>query len=183
MLVQELKSAQEFLDIASALLYHKEAEYGLMLGLTEIKSKITDKKDENKYFSIDDQQGLLGYAVNTDKNLILSAMPDSMLQSLVLHLYKNEIKIPGVIGPAHEAEVFAQIYSQLYKVNFKIAMDQKTYQLDHVMPPVGISGSMIVADISYVELSAQWLVEFVEECIPHEATTLEDARKFVATKI
>lgn len=183
MLVQELKTAQEFLDLASASLYQKEAEYGLMLGLTEMKAKKHGINDENKYFRIDDQQGFLGYAVNTDKNLILSDMPDSMSQGLVSHLHKNEIKVPGVIGPSHSAEAFAKIYSQIYDVAYKIAMDQKTYQLDHVVPPTGIAGSMIVADLSYLELSAQWLVEFVEECIPHELTTLEAARKFVTTKI
>lgn len=183
MIIQEFKNASEFLEHAQDVLYLKEAEHGLMLGLTESKAKNPNVKDDHKYFHVHDQQGLSGYIVVTEKNFIISAMPASLLQSAVNHFHKNQIQSIGVIGPSHAAEAFARIYSQLSGMTYKIAMDQKTYQLDHVIFPTGIKGSMIVADPSFLELSAQWLVEFVEECIPHEPTTLDDARKFVTIKI
>ncbi len=182
-LVQELKSSQDFLDVASDILYQKEAEYGLMLGLTESKAKSALGHDKNRYFVINDQQGVVGFAVATDKNTIITNMPASLLQSLVLHLSKNQILVPGVVGPSHSAEAFARIYSQTNSMAYKIAMDQKIYQLDRVIAPRPTVGHMIVATNKHIDLVTDWFMKFVDESLPNEPVTLEDAKKIATGRI
>ncbi len=181
--VEEFKTAQDFLNKAKDILYQKEAEYGLMLGLTEMKARTLNVNDTNKYFWIDDQQGFLGAAVVTEKNIIISAMPATMLQSLVLFLHEHKITAPGVVGPSHSTEAFARIYSQVYGATYKIATDQKIYQLDQVIPPRAVLGHMIVAKSEHIDLGAAWLMKFIDEAIPHEPSTLENAKKIITTKI
>lgn len=181
--VQEFKSAQDFLDTAADVLYKKEAEYGLMLGLTEPKTKSPLGQDKNKYISVDNQQGVLGFAVVTDKNTIITTMPASLLQSLVLYLNKNQIQVPGVVGPSHSAEAFARIYSQTNSIAYKIAMDQKIYQLDRVIEPRPTDGQMIVAANEHIDLVTDWFMKFVEESLPNEPVTLEDAKKIATGRI
>ncbi|MBC7457952.1 MAG: GNAT family N-acetyltransferase [Bdellovibrionaceae bacterium] len=181
--VQEFQNAQEFLYISQADLYQKEAEHGLMLGLTEIKVKNPTAKDDNIYFRIEDPQGFLGYAVVTDKNFIISAMPASLLRSLIIHLNENKIKSAGVVGPSHSSETFARIYSYVCGVQYKIGMDQKIYQLDQVIPARPCEGKMIVTMNEHLDLAVGWLLNFIKESMPHEPTTLENARDIIKTKL
>ena len=182
-LVEELTTAQDFLNKSEDILYKKEAEYGLMLGLAEMKAKVLKAEDTYRYFWLDDQQGVFGATVVTEKNIIISAMPAAMLQSLAMLLHKQNITAPGVVGPSHSAEAFARIYSQIYSTPYKIATDQKIYQLDQVILPRAVEGHMIVAKSEHIDLGATWLMKFIDEAIPHEPSTLENAKKIITTKI
>lgn len=182
-IITKFESAQEFLDHSSEVLYQKEAEYGLMLGLTEFKNQRHDLRDEYKYFVVDDQYGQSGYLVVTEKNFVISNMPASFLLNLVNHLYAENIIAPGVVGPSNSAEAFARIYSQVCDMNYKLVMDQKIYQLNHVVYPSPCDGNMIVATDEDINLGANWLLKFIEESIPHEPTTLENAIAIIKKKV
>lgn len=181
--IEEINSPQEFLEKTGDFLYKNEAEYGLMLGLTELKVKNPTNETNYKYFWLNDADGFSGAAVFTEKLLVVSAMPASMLKSLSAYLYKRQINLPGVIGPSHSAESFARIYSQSYKTSPKLVMDQKIYQLDHVIPPRHVDGEVHVATHLYHDLATSWLLKFIEESVPEEPSSHEEAQKIIDKKI
>lgn len=183
MSVQKLKGAQEFLEQSKDVLYQKEAEYGLMLGLAEMRAKNFQVEDKNIYLQIDGPSSVPGYAMATDKNIIISKMSETMIQDLVTYLHKNQTQVPGVVGPTLEAETFAKIYSQTYDVKYTIAMDQKIYQLTQVLPARPTEGRLVVAAQEHFDIGVDWFVKFVAEALPNEPATLEEAQKFITQKI
>ena len=110
-------------------------------------------------------------------------MPLSMVQNLISYLHQNKIKVPGVIGPSLAAETFSELYCQTFGTTSKMAMDQKIYRLDQVVNPRAVDGKMIVADKKLVNLASDWLLKFIEESIPHEPATLEEATKIIVSKV
>lgn len=178
MSVHKFKDVHEFLSQSKSILYKKEAEYNLLLGLAEFRAKNAQVEDKNIYLQIGD-----AYAMATDKNIIISAMSSSKIKELVDYLNQHQIKVPGVVGPSIESETFAQVYGKLNNLNYRIAMDQKIYQLDQIIPARPTDGYLKVVNDEYLDIYSDWFLKFIEEALPNEPSTLEEGRKFMAHKI
>jgi uncharacterized cupin superfamily protein/predicted GNAT family acetyltransferase len=171
-----LKDNAEFMQKMETFLYEREAEYNLLLGLAGAIRQTPDMR----YFIVSENQKLIGGGIVTERNLVLSQMPEPFLLPLAQFLKENDAKFPGVVGPAQVAENFARYWKSLTGQAYDLAMGQKIYQLDQVTMPTGVEGRLIKADESHVDLVTQWMHEFREESLPHEIMTIEENKGVAA---
>ncbi len=179
----ESKDPDFFLKQLGHILYEKEAEYSLMLGLCELKASGQSQTPDYYYFLVKQADTFIGGAVVTEKSLVLSMMPEPTLVPLVNALQEKCIKCPGVVGPAITADSFSRIWADGKQTERKLSMAQKIYALQDVKLSENVSGSFCAANENHIELVAEWLVKFTEESLPNEISTIENARAFVTAKI
>lgn len=179
--IQIGKSAAQFLTSARELLYLKEAENSLMLGFTHNQVRL--EKIDYQYLTIFENKQLTAAAVVTDKNLIVTSASGPVMKKLAEYVIKQKLKFGGVVGPSIGAEAFVRSYAKLSKVDFKIGFKQKIYKLESVKVPLSAFGAPHRANSGDIELVAQWLLQFNEESLPHDPTTIEKTRLIAVSKI
>ncbi|AZZ36614.1 hypothetical protein CIK05_07365 [Bdellovibrio sp. qaytius] len=179
--VFQLQTAQEFLNVCSDILYQKEAEYSLMLGLSEISAKLN--KNAGLFYIVKTDSQISGIALATSKNIIISDMTNESVLALADQLYFDKVNFPGVVGPVSVAALFAKTWAGLTENKTHIAMSQKIYKLDKVILPRPVDGQLIVANLTHQDLITQWVFEFSLESLPHEANSIDVAREFAVNKI
>lgn len=163
------KNAQDFLQKTGPLLYQREAEYGLLLGLSELGSP-------GDYFTVRWQGQVVGGVLRSEKNLILSSLSEPLLPALAKTL--QGVHLPGIVGNAMTAEAFARIWGGV-----RLAMAQKIYELTEVSFPQNVPGQLHVATAAEENLATQWLLEFSQEALPHEPTSFEKILPTVQKRI
>ena len=179
--VFQIKSAIEFLDLCGKSLYAHEAEYSLMLGLAEVASRKEDPS--GNFYCVKDGQQIIGSGYVTEKNLILSSMPKEAVRALADQMYFDKMHVPGVVGPVKVIELFAKYWAGVTEQKYSVAMSQKIYKLEKVIPAKAVAGKIHVAGPEYEELVRDWVYAFsVESLPPHEAVP-EAAALFAKNKI
>jgi uncharacterized cupin superfamily protein len=108
--IQLFESAQSFLDSIGSMLYKDEAENGLMLGSLN--------EDPSTYLAVYQQDELVGAALVTPKNLVLTRMSGPILVDLAQFLLDRNSIFGGVVGPSYASETFARIWSQFASKHF-----------------------------------------------------------------
>lgn len=179
--VLQIQTAQDFLNLCGDILYQSEAEFSLMLGLTE--ACIKQNKAVGKFYITQSDSVLNGAGYVTDRNLIISNLSNESVLALADQLYFDKINFPGLVGPVVPAELFAKTWAGLTEKKYKIGMQQKIYQLEKVIAPKPASGSISVCNESHQDLITQWVYEFSLESLSHEVNTIERAREFAINKI
>lgn len=179
--VINIPTAQDFLKICGDMLYQHEAEFSLMLGLTEIC--IQQNKVIGQFYIIKSDADVIGACYVSARNLIISNLNSASVLALADQLYFDKIKFPGVVGPVTPAELFAKTWAGLTEKKYKIGMAQKIYQLEKVIPAKPVTGSVSACDLKHQDLITQWVYEFSLESLPHEENTIERAREFAVNKI
>lgn len=175
------KGAFGFLQKTESFLYNREAEYSLMIGLCEQQLKLN--KNDYQYLTVLQNEKLIGVAIITDKNLIITSTPEPIAKKLVEFIIESKLTFPGIVGPSISAEAFARIYSKLTNKKYKQAMGQKIYENIKVKAPLSIMGQAQLAEDTHIDLVAHWLLEFAQESLPHEPTTIEKTMMLMSTKI
>lgn len=179
--VFRIQTAQEFLDLCKDLLYQNEAEYSLLIGLTEVCIK--QNKNMGQFYITKNDSVLNGAAYVSDRNLIISNLSIESVLALADQLYFDKINFPGVVGPVEPTELFAKTWAGLTEQKYKIGMAQKIYQLSKVIAARPVAGSISVCTEKHQDLITQWVYEFSLESLPHEANSIERAREFAVNKI
>ena len=181
--IKNYASAQDFLNETKSLLLKNEAEYSLLLGLAMLRLQVTNE-DTYHYYSVVQNNELIGCAVMTNVNLILTRIPGTFLPELAQTLFDQKIQPPGVVGPVHSTEAFAQCWKTISGRNYKLGMGQKVYELTQVtMPESSDLGELVLADLSHEELVKDWLIQFRYEATPHDTSSLESTIKLARSKI
>ncbi len=175
------KDVNSFLKSSSEFLYKREAEYNLFLGLSFAQQKL--EKNEYTYINIYQNNLLIGCAINTDKNFILTNIPEPILYKLVEFVTEKIIIFTGVVGPSMSSELFARIYCDFTSRKHKLGFAQKIYQNEKVIYPQVVPGCLQIADESHTELVAKWIAEFKAEAIPNEQDTPDKTLQLAASKI
>ena len=104
------ESIHTFMSEAGPLLYKDESTHGLMLGLCEML-KATQPKTAPILLRIVENGKTVAVAIQTPpRNLILSYASREQLQLVADYLLQHQISIPGVVGPAKEAEIFKELW-------------------------------------------------------------------------
>lgn len=181
--IQFESSAKEFLDKTSTLLELREAEYSLLYGLCELHTGNKKTSQDYKYISIYQSKQLIGAALLTERRLVITALQEPQIEPLVSFLLKNNVTVPGVVGPALTADAFSRMWSKAINKQCTLAMGQKIYQLNEVIMPNNISGKLKLAQESDIQLVGQWLFEFSAESLPHQPTTIEKMIEHAKIKI
>lgn len=181
--IESVAQVDLFLNQAHDILYSHEAEYGLLLGLCELKLKKLGQPDDYKYFLIKKNHQIVGAAVLSEKNLILTTTPAPYLQILAQYFQKEKISIPGVVGNSFSTETFARVWSLLDQKKYFLAMAQKIYQLEKVLMPSNDSCHLDLAKKEDEERTTELFHGFCLEALPNEKHDYEALKKFVSGKI
>lgn len=176
------KNAAIFLEKNNEHLYSREAEYSLMLGLTELKTK-TESVDNYTYITILKNGNPIGAAVNTEKALIVTALQEPWILKLAQQIQKMGFSPLATVGPAHSSEFLARIWSKLNHQKYKLGMGQKIYKLDQVIFPEKVSGELKLAQVEHHSILADWISEFYKESLPHDKASPEKIIELAKNKI
>jgi predicted GNAT family acetyltransferase len=107
---------------------------------------------------------LRGAAVCTPpRDVLVSGLPADCANAAVEVLARTHPRLPGIVGPRSEAEFFARSWSARTGVPTHERVAQRAFALHLLIPPVGVRGAARRADVSDLELLAQWRTDFANE--------------------
>ena len=130
--------------------------------------------------SILEQGKVVGVAVRTPPHRIILSRIDANIQVAIVHLIRYlrgiNTRIPGVVGPAAEAQVFSDCWIEdQHSVSSKIVMRLRVFEARQVADLPLSQGKLRLARMDDHLLMAQWFVAFSEEI--GEPADLESAKK------
>jgi predicted GNAT family acetyltransferase len=172
-------SPGEFLQHAGALLYEREAEYGLPLGLVEALQTYLKPEITPLLLRVVENGITTAVCVQTRReNVMLSHLNHEQAAALAAYCREQEIQVAGASGPPPAPEAFCAVYSA---APTQIRMSNRILQLTRVIRPRPANGAMRVAGMNDFETAKRFFREFHLECIPDElppedqlATLIED---------
>lgn len=145
MQVTHYQNPQDFLDRAQAYLVQEESVNGLMLGIAiRLQMGADESEEEPLLLVVEDNGELLGTAVQTPphKLVIYSHLqsPEPVTTALTNYLYKNGASVPGVLGPKHVAQTFANGWRRKTGKSFLEGVRQGVYELRTVKTVTAVPG-------------------------------------------
>lgn len=176
--------ANELISLSGAYLEQNECENNLPIGLAY-------RLAEDPYYygselplllSILEQRRVVGVVVMTPPKRIVLSKIDTNVQAVVVHLVRHlrgiDVQIPGVVGPAGEAQAFADCWVEgVPGVSTSISRCMRVFEAKTVANLPLSLGKMRFARMNEHSLMARWIVAFSEEL--GEPVNLEDAKSRV----
>ena len=183
--IEFLENVDEFLKYSSDFIYKCEAEYTLMIGLCEDKQKNKPTVDVYKYMIIKQGEDLQACAVLTDLNLLLTHVSGPLCYRLAEFCVEQNMKVTGVVGPAHSGDAFSRFYSSKSGAQSIVGMGQKIYKIEQVNPEIlqNLKGELVQAQDEHLDLITQWAIAFNKEAMPHQTIVPETLRKNLQNRI
>jgi len=148
-------------------------------------------RDQNKTAT------LLALGINEDGTLVIASIQTDIERPIIISnanvddakkfaraLIKKNISLPGVNGPIPAVDAFAEVWAKEKKVELKLGLNLRLFELRKVIMPAMPSGTWREARFEDENLLCQWLDEFGDEAVPHDPkTTMESLHEFVRMKI
>lgn len=160
-------NARAFLENAGEMLYSRETVNNLMLGVNEQLIQDPQAYKDPFFATVVDETGRLNLAavMTPPHNIILAGGDDFEvgLPVLISYLQSEKIPVPGVIGPVHIAEHFVKAWKNMRRQNHTITMRQRVYELRKVRMPPLPPGYFRIAELSDVNIIADWLASYENE--------------------
>jgi predicted GNAT family acetyltransferase len=162
-------TADQFLKVTRDWLVRDEAANNLMLGI----ALRLGRSAVPCYLA----------TVNNGKEVVLAALltppfpitlnspteaPDEALEALIRYLIEAGAPIPSVSGPPELAERFAALWAAHKKVQCRIQMRMRVYQLQEVTPPPVRPGHFRIASTADLPLLTTWMRGFLDESLHGE---------------
>ncbi len=180
--------ASELISLSSHYLEQNECENNLPIGLAY-------RLAEDPYYygpelplllSILEKGKVVGVVVMTPPKRIVLSRVDTDIQAAVVHLVRYlrriDVQIPGTVGPAGEAQAFADCWVEgMPDVSAKLSRQMRVFEARNVADLPLSPGKLRLADIDDHRLMTKWIVTFSE--IMGESLNLEDARSHVEKRI
>ena len=168
-----------FLQHAGELLYAREAEYGLPLGLVEALLTYLKPDITPLLLRVEEDGMTTAVCIQTRReNVMLSHMTSEQAAALAAYCRAREIRVAGASGPAAGVREFCASYSS---APTEVLMSNRILQLTQVTPPQPAPGNMRLAASADFETAKRFFRDFHVECIPDElppedrlATIIED---------
>ena len=177
MVLVEHQQVAQFLASAGDFLRAREVENAYLLGVLE------SPKGEVPTLMAEVRRGseILLAACYRGANLLLAraepSTPEGM-ELIVKRLQQLRVNLPGVVGPAGEAELFARSWSKVRRCSAALVMDQLIYRLTEVVnPETPPPGQARPAGPDDLPLLAEWVYRFHHEALPREAFSRHEARQ------
>jgi uncharacterized protein len=159
-------SAREFLQHAGPLLYAREAEYGLPLGLVEALLTYLKPEIAPLLLRVVEHGVTTAVCIQTrPENVMVSHLTEDQAGALAGYCRDHRIEVAGASGPASGAQEFCAQYSD---APANARMRNRILQLTKVIPPRPAQGSMRLASADDFEIAARFFHDFHVECIPDE---------------
>ncbi len=168
----------EFYDLATPFLLEHEAENNHLLGILDAirddPYRYGDFKPE--LISVLDGNQIMLISLRTPPfNQILSYTNHlRSINALVDALNKQNIELPGVMGIKKGVEKFAKLWCKGKKLEAKLAMNERIYQLTEVAQDTLGNKEFIKADDSFTELVFKWGREFIVEVFSENELKIRD---------
>ena len=165
--IQSHSDANELISLSGACLELNESENNLPIGLAYrlAKNPRYYGPESPLLLSILEQSRAVGVATMTPPRRLILSRIDTNIEIAMVHLtrYLREIdmSIPGVMGPAAEAQAFSECWTEgLEGISPKVAMRMRVFEARTVTDAPLSSGKLRLADISDHPLMTQWIVAF-----------------------
>ena len=162
-------SADDLISHTAAYLELHESEHSLPLGLMYGLAGSPQRDDDEAplLVSIADRGRAVGMAIMTQgRKLVLSRFDASIEDAadrLIRHLRKNEVSIPGVVGPAAEARAFSDGWvGNGQGISSSLAMSMRVFEIREVADVPLSGGELRLAGVEDRALMAQWIAGFSE---------------------
>ncbi len=180
--------ASELISLSGAYLERNECENNLPIGLAY-------RLAEDPYYygselplllSILEQGRVVGVVVMTPPKRIILSRIDTDIQTAVVYLadYLRGIgvQIPGVVGPAVEAEAFSDCWVEgMLDVSAKVSRQMRVFEVRSVANLPLSPGKMRLAGMDDHSLMTKWIAAFSE--VMGEPVNLEDAKSGTEKRI
>lgn len=168
-----------FAERIEPLLYKKEDEYSLFLG---ILGQIGAGRYEDYFLALAENGGeIVAASLMTPPHplqLIVFVEVQSIEQDIAEHLLNLGMEIPAVVGDRKTAFRFAEVWTAKTGDQAKVLMDQGLYRADSVTRGLERSpGSWRIANKTHAELLSSWLLLFEQETGITTSTAAEASRK------
>lgn len=154
--------ARQYLNQCGEFLMEHEAENCLLLSLAFRLAARSEALPDNTYLaSVSDGSRIVATAGMTPPfRLILSAAPDEALGLMGDDLRSRGIEPSGVLGPKHEAALFVELWRADTGRSSHLHRAERIYQLEQVLPPSGVPGTLRTATDEDFETAVEWLMGF-----------------------
>lgn len=166
-----------FLSKVEPTLLQNEVSNNLPLGILKRLGEtggINDFEEEPfmMVYSNEQDEPLLILIMTPPHHLILtgSSLHIRNIEQIVNDLVDMDIKIPSVIGSPDIVEPFTRLYAEKKDLSTEIEMNQRIYQLNHVIMPSVEKGSFRVATEKDRDLLIQWILDFDREAVEGKQT-------------
>jgi GNAT superfamily N-acetyltransferase len=187
--VERFATAAEFLDAAGPFLGEREAEHNLIFGICANLVADPGFPSAPPYLAAVRTDGrVTATAVMTPPwNVVLSCTDDpSDVPALAADLDTFGVAVPGTTGPVDAARAFAAAWCPAHRLRSRLAVSERIYQLERVIPPVGVTGAVRVANLADREVLVEWVDAFLAEALerrtPEEAAVLVDRSFHAGTR-
>ena len=166
--IQSHNDASELISRSGAYLELNESENSLPMGLAYALAKPSIYEPNwSLLLSILDQGEVVGVAIMTPpRRLILSRIDANIkvaVVQLTRYLRKIDMPIPGVVGPAVEAESFSDCWSEsMSGVSSRLATRMRLFEARTVADVPLAPGQLRLAGISDQLLMVRWIFAFSE---------------------
>ena len=179
--VTRFDTAAAFLAAAGGFLAEREAQHNLIFGICANLTADPAFPSAPPYLatvSRGDRVVLAG-VMTPPWNLVLSwtAEPDA-LSAMAADLDSTGIEPPGTTSPVETARAFASIWCERHGLVSEIAVAERIYRLERVVPPRSVPGQVRVATEADRDLLVRWVDAFLAEALerrsPEEAAVLVD---------
>ena len=173
--------ASELISLSGPYLEQNECENNLPIGLAYrlAEDPYYYGSDLPLLLSILEQGRVAGVAVMTPPKRIILSKIDTNLQAAMVHLVRHlrriDVQIPGVVGPAVEAQAFTDCWVEgSLDVSVRLSKRMRVFEARTAANLPLSPGNMRFARTDDHSLMARWIVAFSEEL--GEPVNLESAR-------
>lgn len=182
MQVRRLDDPVAFLDAAGPLLLAEEARNNLVLGIAGTLRDHPQVYPEFRLWLVEEGGEIVGAAVRTPPHHLALAGPLAPRAAEALVAAIDE-ELPGVVGPAVEAEEFAARWSTSRGARARGMMAQGVYALERVVPARPVGGALREAGVEDVPLLVDWWCAFVDEVVPRLESDEQSARAAIEHRL
>jgi predicted GNAT family acetyltransferase len=166
--VTRYENVGAFLRKTQPYLEHDEALNNLLLGIALRFSNSPGPQMPGTYFAtVDDTDGIV-LALLARPQVVIASQRDDYLEVIEMvanDLHAYGLELPGVAGPAHLSQAFADVWSTLTAGSYSAQMYQRLFKLTHVNDLNYAQGRLRVAVEDDFDLVVQWLFEFDKEAL------------------
>ena len=183
--------ASELIALAGACLEAHESENNLLLGLAYALAEdpLCYGSELPLLLSVLEQGEVVGAVVMTPpRRIILSKFVANVKEAiahLVCYLLATDASIPGVVGPASEAQAFAACWAEAVPSALPETMRMRVFEARTVADVPLAAGVLRLASMGDLLLMAQWIDAFSQEALREPADrdkAKKSAERFIADK-
>jgi predicted GNAT family acetyltransferase len=181
-------SPSVFLKEAGPLLYEREAENALALGLATgvLTGPPISTLDFTPLFLRavnSDRRTTMAYVQTRKLNGVLSSGDPLSASDLAHYVRLNDFPIDGIVGPEKPSTRFAREYCQTANMTLQESLTTNMMELEQVIWPPTALGEMMFLQPHQADQAVDWTLAFQDEAIPNEKQTVFQIRKIIDARI